>query len=193
VELGPIVGTPVLQQFLVTIDGPGRRLVLSRRGDAAARAEHLARLPASAAEVPFALWGSHLMIARATLAGAERNLFVDTGLVAAHPEQGQVDLLAPAGALRRWGAAPPAPGRFAELPGALALGGVRRERPTALEVPGGTWKDFGDFGGIGVEALLSWGYLHRLTWTIDFEARTHRLSPGLAALPARCAEPPPRC
>lgn len=178
VELGPIVGTAVLQQFLVTLDGPGRRMLLSRRGEAAARAAHLARVPAGAAEVPFALWGSHLMVARATLAGAERNFFVDTGLVAANREQGQVELLAPATALRRWGAPAAAPGHFAEVPGELALGGGRRARPTAFEVPDGTWADFGDFGGIRVEALVSWGALRRFTWTIDFEARTYRLTPG---------------
>jgi hypothetical protein len=118
------------------------------------------------------------MIARATLAGAERNLFFDTGLVAVNSEQGQVNFLAPAGALRRWGAPPAPPGRFAELPGPLVLGGLVHERPTALEVPDGTWEDFGDFGGIQVEALVSWGTLRRFTWTIDFEARTYRLTPG---------------
>ena len=33
VELGPIIGTNVLERFLTTIDTPRRRLILSRRGD----------------------------------------------------------------------------------------------------------------------------------------------------------------
>lgn len=98
--------------------------------------------------------------------------------MAVNSEQGQVNLLAPAGALRRWGAPSSPRGRFAEFPGPLVLGGLVNERPTALEVPDGTWEDFGDFGGIQVEALVSWGTLRRFTWTIDFEARTYRLTPG---------------
>ena len=108
VELGPIIGTNVLERFLATVDAPGQRLLLSRRGDAEARTAHLARLGAAPHEAPFALWGDHLMIARGRVGGmTDANLFVDSGLVAFTAEQGQAALLAPRHALASWGLALP--------------------------------------------------------------------------------------
>jgi hypothetical protein len=172
VELGPIIGTNVLERFLTTVDAPGRRLLLSRRGDPGARAAHLARLGAARHEAPFALWSDHLMIARGRLGGlANANLFVDSGLVAFTLEQGQAALLASQSALASWGVGLPADGRFAELPGQLAIGAAARDGLTVYPIPDRTWRDFGDWGGIRVDALVSWGFLRHFSWTIDFDGR----------------------
>jgi hypothetical protein len=174
VELGPIIGTNVLERFLTTVDAPGRRLLLSRRGDGDARAAHLARLGAPQHEAPFALWSDHLMIARCRVGGiGDANLFVDSGLVAFTAEQGQAALLASRGALASWGVGLPADGRFAELPGPLAIGSAVRDGMTAYPIPDRTWRDFGDWGGIRVDALVSWGFLRHFSWTIDFDRRNY--------------------
>ncbi|MFI6984074.1 retropepsin-like aspartic protease [Embleya sp. NPDC050154] len=174
VPLGPIVGTNILERFLTTVDAPNRRLVLSRRGDNIARARHLARLGAAQHVAPFGLWSDHLMIARGRVDGISGvNLFVDSGLVALTPDQGQVAMLVPRRTLARWGVARPQTGRFAELPGTLAIGTASREGMTAYPVTDRVWRDFGDWGGIRVDALISWGYLRHFTWTIDFERREY--------------------
>lgn len=77
VELGPIIGTNVLGRFLTTVDAPSRRLLLSRRGDAVARAAHLAQLDAAQHEAPFALWsgrvqGSSPLIRHASMTSTAR-------------------------------------------------------------------------------------------------------------------------
>lgn len=172
VELGPIIGTNVLERFLATVDAPGQRLLLSRRGDTQARAAHLARLPAERLEAPFALWSDHLMIARGRVAGlTDANLFVDSGLVAFTAEQGQAALLASRGTLSSGGMTLPADGRFVELPGPLAIGPAVRDGLTAYPIPDRMWRDFGDWGGIRVDALVSWGFLRHFSWTIDFDRR----------------------
>lgn len=174
VELGPIIGTNVLQRFLTTVDAPDRRLLLSRRGDAGARSEHLARLGDAQHEVPFALWSDHLMIARGRLGGVvNANLFVDSGLVAYTEDQGQAALLASGRALESWGVDQPEDGRFASLPGGLAMGGASRDGVTAYVVTDALWRDFGDWGGIRVDALVSWGFLRQFSWTIDFDRRRY--------------------
>jgi hypothetical protein len=174
VELGPIIGTNVLERSLSTVDAPGRRLLLSRRGDLDARAAHLARLGTRLHEAPFALWSGHLMIARGRLGSvADVNLFVDSGLVAFTQEQGQAALLASRGALSSWGVALPAEGRFAALPGPLAIGAASRAGLTVYPIADRTWRNFGDWGGIRVDALVSWGFLRHFSWTIDFDRRRY--------------------
>lgn len=102
VEMGPIIGTNVFQQFLTTIDSPGRRLILSKRDDPAARAAHLARLSGGAEEVPFALQAEHFMIARGRV-GDERdvNFFVARAWRHLQPSKGKQDWLSPRARCRR--------------------------------------------------------------------------------------------
>ena len=64
-------------------------------------------------------------------------------------------------------------GRFAELPGPVAVGPALRGGLTAYPIPDPTWRDFGDWGGIRVDALVSWGYLRHFSWTIDFDRRQY--------------------
>jgi hypothetical protein len=180
VELGPIVGTNLLRPFLATVDGPGRRLLLSRRGDEPARAEHLARLAGDAVTVPFALWGEHMMIARGRVGeGLEVNLFVDSGLVAVTQEQGQASLLAPESSLSGWGASRGKRGgpasRFAQLPSTLALGEASAAGATVFVVSDRTWRQFGDWGGVRVSGLVSWGFLKEYSWTLDFDRMLYEL------------------
>lgn len=174
VELGPIIGTNVLERFLSTLDAPSRRLLLSRRGDVPARTEHLARLGETHREAPFALWSDHLMITRGRVGNVPNaNIFVDSGLVAGNTEQGQAAILAPRRALASWGVTQPEQGRFAELPGPVAIGTASRSDLTAYVVPDRTWRGFSDWGGIRIDALVSWGFLQHFAWTIDFDRRLY--------------------
>ena len=181
VEMGPIIGTNVFRQFLTTIDAPERRLLISQRGDAAARAAHLARLSGPANEVPFALLGEHLMIARGRI-GEDRdlNFFIDSGLAFFRSDQGQAGLLLSASTLQACGIPAPSAGRFAEIPGPVALGPVRQHGMTAVVVPDRTWRAFGEWSGIRVEALLSHAFLKHYAWTIDFDRRVYLLNDGAA-------------
>lgn len=77
-----IFGTGLLRRFLVTFDYPRQRMLLSPRGDARARAAHLARLSPHRIEMPFYLWGDHYLWARGALGKRQAlNFFVDSGLV----------------------------------------------------------------------------------------------------------------
>jgi hypothetical protein len=38
-----------------------------------------------------------------------------------------------------------------------------------------TWRAFGDWGGIRVSGIVSWGYLKHVTWTIDFDEMVYQL------------------
>jgi hypothetical protein len=120
------------------------------------------------------MWGDHLMIARGRVGRVEdANLFVDSGLVAFAPDQGQAAVLASRGALASWGVALPASGRFAELRDPVAIGSAQLEGLTAYPVSDAAWRDLGDWGGIRVDALVSWGFLRQFAWTIDFDRRRY--------------------
>lgn len=180
VEMGPIVGTNVLQQFLTTIDAPEKRLILSRRGDPAADAEHLARLSGPAAETPFALLGELSMIARGRVGDHDLSFFIDSGLAAFRSDQGQAGLLTSISTLKRWGIPAPSNGRFAEIPWPTALGPLRQDGLTAVAVPDRTWRGFGDWSGICVEALLSHAFLKHYRWTIDADRHVYTFHAGVS-------------
>ena len=172
VEMGPIIGTNILGQFLTTVDAPHARLILSRGVNAGARGLHIARLSGQVEEAPFALLGEHFMIARGRI-GEDRdvNFFIDSGLAAFRSDQGQAGLLASTSTLQAWGIPAPSADRFAEIPCSVGLGPLRQDGLTAMAVPERTWRDFGAWSGIGVEALLSHAFLKKYAWTIDFERR----------------------
>ena len=172
-----IVGTNLLERFLSTLDGPGRRLILSRRDDPVAEAAHRALIPGSAAVVPFLLWGDHFMFARGGFgADGERNFFVDNGLVFAVPGEGgprqasfaaskrQLKRLGLGGADRRRG--------YLESPLPLALGPLTQDRPIVVVGAAGEHS----FGGVRIDGLVSYGFLKRYVWTIDFDAHEYRLA-----------------
>ncbi len=178
IQLGPIIGTNVLEQFLTTVDGPGRRLILSSCGDAKARAHHLAMVAAEtvkASVVPFALWLDHFMLVPGRIAGRPARFFVDSGLVVANPSQGQANLLASRQKLADWGAAAAQGHTFPVVPGTLCVGDACRDRPTAYPVDESVWRALGDWGGGRVDALVSWGFLSHFVWTLDFDRHTYTL------------------
>jgi hypothetical protein len=153
-----------------SIDPREHRLLLSGRGNASARDEHLRRLASPVVDAPFIMWSDHYMIARGRVSShTGLNLFVDSGLVMGTAEKGQAALLASQTTLDGWGVARSFAEALADLPGTLALGPICRERMTAISVPDKIWRDFGTWGGIQVDALISWGFLKHATWTIDFD------------------------
>lgn len=178
VPLGPIIGTNLLRPFLATIDGPERRLLLSQRADPQGRAQHLARLPAPTSVIRYGLWNEHRMIAPVDIGPIPGvPMFIDSGLVAATPEHGQAAVLAPRHHLTAWRDphTRPRPGPFIPLP-RLGLGTLHRADLAALGTSARTWRQFGDWGGIDVQGLLSWGYLRHYTWTIDPTHQQYRLT-----------------
>lgn len=167
-----IIGTCILRQFLTTVDGPNARMLLSARDDALAASEHVGRLQGDASEVPFAVWGDHLMIAQGKVAGrGATSLFVDSGLVMVTPEQGQAALLLSTTRLHalKVPAADDLP--FTPVPNQSGFPGAYREDLLAYPVRQGTWRGYGDWGGMDVAALIGWGYLKHYSWTIDFSRR----------------------
>ena len=169
--LGVIIGTNVFRQFMTTVDAPRKRLLLSPRGDMAAKTEHMARLPDTIGKADFFVVGDHFIIARGRIGnGPLVPLFVDSGLAAFNPTQGQASLLAPESALGGWGAEKPAPGSFAPLPAEVMLGSMAAAQMTVLPVTDKTWRNgFGDWQGVEVEALISYGFLKNWAWTLDFD------------------------
>lgn len=170
-----IIGTNLFARFLTTIDAPGRRLVLSPRGDERARRDHLAGLTGRAHRVPFMLLGSHLMIARGRAGDRPINFFVDSGLAVVNAEQGQAGLLLSRSVLESWTLRPPRGNRFAEIPWPIALGSAERDGMTAFVVTDRTWRRFGDWSHVDVTALLSHAYFKAYAWTLDFEEQVYWL------------------
>ena len=91
----------------------------------------------------------------------------------------------------------PSTGRFAELPGPVAIGPAELDGLTAYPIPDSAWRDFGDWGGIRVDALVSWGFLRHFSWTIDFDRRRYlfgdaqdRPAWSPTGAPARCPSSP---
>jgi hypothetical protein len=170
-----IIGTNLFARFLTTIDVPGRRLVLSGRGDARARIAHLACLSGRVHRVPFIVLGSHLMIAPGRVGDRPMNFFIDSGLAAFNHEQGQAGLLLPRRTLESWSVRQPPGGRFAEIPWSVALGSAERCGLTAFVVGDGTWRRLADWSHLDVTALLSHAYFKRYTWTLDFDSQIYWL------------------
>ncbi|MFW6356518.1 MAG: hypothetical protein ACOC2Y_07325, partial [Spirochaetota bacterium] len=108
-------------------------------------------------------------------AGREANLFVDSGLVVARADQGQAMMLLPQQISNAMGLATTDPERFADIQGPTGLSGAPVTNATALVVPNRTWRGFGDWSGMSVSGLLSWGYLKNYSWTIDFDRSVYLL------------------
>jgi hypothetical protein len=167
-----IIGTNILEQFYTTIDGPNNRIIFSDKSNSSTLQEHRRLISEGGIEVPFGVWTDHLMIARGQIGDQEQiNFFVDSGLVMATPEDGQVSLLISRKLLERLGIkfddAPP----FTTLPGTAGLSGSLKEDLLVYPVAERTWRGYGDWGGIDVAALIGWGYLKHYSWTLDFERR----------------------
>lgn len=173
-----IFGTCILERFLSTLDYPNRRLILSRRGDAAATAAHLAQLPPESARVPFYLWGDHFMFARGNFGPQhDLNYFIDSGLVVIQPgvdgQPRQAAFTTSTKKLRAWGVPPDTIKRgFFEAPHPIGVGVL--EQPGHYIVTGQAGDQ--DFGGVRIDGLLSHAFLKRYAWTIDFDAMEYRFA-----------------
>ena len=173
VDMGPIIGTNIFGQFLTTFDTPYQRLILSPRGNAAARRRHKALLVLNGpgTRVPFGLLGSHHLIARGRLGDRDAVFFVDSGLAAMNDTQGQATLLMTSSAAGASDLSEPRAGRFAEMPWPVGLADRLSAGKTAMIVSERTWRDAGTWQGVRVDALISYGYLKDFVWTLDFEER----------------------
>lgn len=80
VKIDGVVGTTLLERFLVTIDYPRNRLVLRPRSAAVSSAFLARATDARAAIVPFYLVGDHFVIAPARVNGAGNLFLFDSGL-----------------------------------------------------------------------------------------------------------------
>jgi Aspartyl protease len=169
-----VIGTNVLQQFLTTVDNPGRKLVLSPRRDPAHTAAHRALVAhrPEVAHVPFHLWGDHYMFIRGGL-GTRRdmNLFVDSGLVyvvdTGLPRQ--ACLYATARNYRRCGVPRTlAAGPHFDADGPVRLGPLEQNRHLLATTPARR-VPWGSFGGVRIDAMLTNAFLRAYSWTIDFD------------------------
>lgn len=173
-----ILGTNILEPFLSTMDYPNRRLILSKRADASARAEHLAMLPSGGVSVPFYLWSEHCMFARGGAGGRrDLNFFVDSALVSLHPDgrggQRQASFTSSKRKFKTWGIQDAEIQRgFFESPHPLTLGSVREDRPLMVVGAAGDTQ----FGGVRIDGVISHAFLKRYVWTIDFDAREYRFA-----------------
>lgn len=171
VEVGPIIGTNILKQFLTTVDPRHKRIIFSPLNDPVEREHHFSLLEGSRKTVPFSMLHSHFLLAGGSVAGKNCLFFVDSGLVVANSHQGQVSFLAGQKQVASWNTSPAPQDSFPEIPGSAGLSGLEMPKQLAYPVPDTMWKQFGSWSGLNVEALLSWGYLKHFTWTIDFERR----------------------
>jgi len=170
--IGPLLGTRILAAFArVALDGPARQLVV----DPSAAGEGP---PSGAgAGAPFGILGTHFTVARAELDGRACPLFLDSGLAAFDGQGRQAAMLMAKGLAHRFDPAG-AKQAFAALP-ALKLDRLASAAGAALAyvVADGKWREFGDWNGVEVAALLSWGFLGNGVWTIDYAARRMWLAP----------------
>jgi hypothetical protein len=185
-----VVGTNVLEQFLATVDAPGRRVLLAPRGSAveaaaegaaptgsaagAGAAEGAAptgsAAGAGAAEVPFLLWGDHSIIARGGFGSrSDLNFIVDSGF-AYEIDGRQASMWARLGNYRAWGVPKAvANGRHFESPEPIRLGPLEQHDPFVATTP--RKPPWSSLGGIRVDALLSHAFLGHYAWTVDFDRR----------------------
>lgn len=175
-EIGGIVGTSVLRQFLSTVDYPNARLVLRDRSADAGPDLLSAPGVVLSDESPFYIQGTHFILTHGSLNGYKGLLFhVDSGL-AGIPSFGAprqtldyVGIPIPEVEVRE-GVVGGGGGGFAvgEFPiGSLGLG--RLERHQLVGSYGG--QPPGSYRGLGfiVDGLVSHNFLKEYAWTLDFD------------------------
>jgi len=175
VEVGPIIGTNILALFASTIDSHGKRLVLSNPDDPAVNREHQIMFQGPAwqptVDIPFGLIESHMLVALATYGDRTMPMFVDSGLVAVDTEHGQAAVLIPLETATLWSLSNLKPKQLTTLQNSFALMSVSRDDGTAMVVSDRTWKQFGQWSGVHVTGLISYGFLKHYAWSIDFRRR----------------------
>lgn len=136
-QLGPVLGTNVLQQFLSTVDPHGNRMIFSSRNNPTAREDHLGRLGPIVARIPFLLVGDHFILAPGGY-DEDRDLtyFVDSGLLAFDATGQQAVFMGTESLARAWTDNEDVPiGGVALLPGKISLGDASIEGGSMLVLP----------------------------------------------------------
>jgi hypothetical protein len=177
-----IVGTALMRQFLGTVDYRNQRLVLRERTAAHAAALRQELRGRVAAEIPFALYATHVMYARGGLDGKDGlTFFIDSGLASEAVFTAPVQTLRHAGipvpeTRIREGGVGGGGGRYPEGPfpiASLSLGPLRQadvRGSYGSRPPESYW---GTRGFIE-DGLLSHGFLKRYgSWTLDFDSMTY--------------------
>ena len=165
VELGPIIGTNILRQFRATFDSSHRRLDLTPLSSPSAA--HYQSDNETVA-VPFAVLGSHFMVAEGVFGNQRALYFLDTGLAAFTEEQGQAGMLISERQRKSFGFCKPKPNEFAITPGPVGLAPDATMPLAAAIVSNAMWRRFGDWQGVKIDALLSHAYFKAFVWTLDF-------------------------
>jgi hypothetical protein len=169
-----VFGTTFLSNFLVTVDFPRRRLILSAKDDPAARSSHLSEIAPFETSMPFYLWFDHYMFARGSLdSHSNLNFFVDSGVTNSRRGR-QAALRTATTTLKEFGYTPEELAHpFVDLRGALGLGTLRQDGLLAIHN-----NDFdpASFGGITIHGMISHAFLERYVWTIDFSNRAFDFS-----------------
>ena len=182
--IGGFIGTAALRQFLSTIDYAKGRLVLRERSADAARGLRDQLAGRIAGEVPFVLYGTHMMMVRGRLNDKDGlTFFVDSGLAS------DASVTAPIQTLKHLGLAEPeqqapdgsivgggggggvwASGSF-DLE-TVALGSLTQSRlkgEYGARPPESYWQC-----GFIVDALISHRFLRQYaSWTLDFDTMTY--------------------
>jgi hypothetical protein len=172
-EIRGVLGTVFLYHFLATIDYPGGRLVLERRGTTEAASEP------PEARVPFWMAGDHFLLAHGRVNDSDETLFfVDTGLAGlgftgpqSTLDEANVELIEAAAGEGIGGG-----GAVRIVPfvlESLSLGRLRRQ-----QIPG----VFGPFPptlehdkGFRIGGLISHGFFRPYAITLDFDAMELRV------------------
>ncbi len=175
-EIGGIVGTAVLRQFLSTLDYPNGRLVLRERSPGAGDAFLAASEGRVADVVPFYLQGTHFLLAHGSLNGHDGLVFhVDTGLAGVPSFATTRETLDAVGipipeVEVKEGVIGGAGGGFAvgefEI-SELGLGQIRRSDLVGSyggQPPGSYWRL-----GFILDGLISHNFLRDYAWTLDFD------------------------
>ncbi len=177
VEIGGIVGTSVLRQFLSTLDYPGGRLILRERSRASVESFMAGSAGRLADDIPFYLQGSHFILAHGSLNDHGGLLFhVDSGLA------GVPSFAAPERTLEYVGIPVPEVSVRGDVIGgggggfavgefdikSLGLGRIVRHDLVGSfggQPPGSYWNL-----GFIQDGLISHNFLKEFSWTLDFDA-----------------------
>lgn len=183
VVLGGVIGTALLRQFVATLDYRNERLILRERTASSVAAVRKSLTGKIAAEVPFALAGTHFMLARGSINGKGVNWFVDSGLGSGADKRA---FAVPLQTLNYLGMAEPGrkmdPNSVGGGGGAWASATIKADTialGTLLQK--GRNGDYGSFApplhfvqGYLIDGILSHEFLRQYgSWTIDFDAMTN--------------------
>lgn len=174
-----VLGTNILEQFLSTLDYPGKRMILSPRGNGALAERHLRMLPKPDAEVPFWMAMDHFLFTRGGIGThTGLNFFIDTGLLEFTGEgkdRKQFAVATSPELLKEWGYPEPVPPHGLLQEGDDLAIGPLRQSGHVFQRRGGYGKPMRSFGGIRIDGLVGHAFLCRYCWTLDFDRRVFLL------------------